>query len=127
MPQVSGRLFRCHRLHGVADGDPLVERGEHAELHAGPQLRLAGQHDGQRGGRVEVGVGEHPDRLQLVVGQQVRLVDQQYRDPAPLCGLGGQRGGGLRDEGGVVEAGYPAERGDHGVVDAPRADLGLGR
>src|ERR1019366_1247712 len=30
MPQVTGCLFQGHGLHGVADGDPLVERGEHA-------------------------------------------------------------------------------------------------
>ena len=67
MLQVTGCLLQGHRLHGVADGDPLVERGEDAEFHVLPQLRLAGEHGRQRRGGIEVGIGEHPDGLQLVV------------------------------------------------------------
>ena len=108
------------------DADPLVQGGEHAEPHAGPQLGLAGEQDGQRAGRVELGAGQHPDRFELVVGQQVSLVDQQDRQPASLGELGGQVLGGLRDQGGVVEPGHAAQRGDDRVVNASRPDLGVG-
>ena len=77
MPQVLAGLAGGHRRHRVPDADPLVQGGEHAEPHAGPQLGLAGEQDGQRAGRVELGAGQHPDRFELVVGQQVSLVDQQ--------------------------------------------------
>ena len=126
MPQVGPGLVGGHRRHRVSDADPLVQGGEHAKPHAGPQLGLAEEQDGQRAGGVELGAGQHPDRLQLVMGQQVRLIDQQDRQPASLGELGGQVLGGLRDQGGVVEAGNPAEGGDDRVVNASRADLGVG-
>jgi hypothetical protein len=75
MPQVGAGLVGSHRRHRVSHADPLVQGGEHAELHAGPQVGLAEEQDGQRAGRVELGAGQHPDRLELVVGQQVRLID----------------------------------------------------
>ena len=71
-------------------------------------------------------VGEHPDRLQLGVVEQVRLVDHQDGCPAPLGVLDGQRGGGLRDQGGVMDQGLPAQRGDDLVVDAADPDGGVG-
>ena len=104
----------------------VLQGGEHAEPHAGPQLGLAEEQDGQRAGGVELGAGQHPDRFQLVVGQQVRLVDQQDRQPASLGELGGQVPGGLRDQGGVVDAGHAAQGRDDRVVDAPGADLRVG-
>ena len=45
--------------------------------------------------------------------------------PRSAC-FGGQRVAGLRDQGGVVEAGPPAERGHDVVVDAAGADGGVG-
>ena len=71
-------------------------------------------------------VGEHPDRLQLGVFEQVRLVDHQDGCPAPFGLLDGQRGGGLRDQGGVMDQGLPAQRGDDLVVDAADSDGGVG-
>ena len=71
-------------------------------------------------------VGEHPDRLQLGVLEQVRLVDHQDGCSAPLGLLDGQRAGGLRDQGGVMDQGLPAQRGDDLVVDAADPDGGVG-
>ena len=105
--------------HRISHADPLVQGGEHAEPDAGPQLGLAEEQDAQRAGGVELGAGQHPDRLQLVVGQQVRLVDQQDRQPASLGELGGQVPGGLRDEGGVMDAGHAAQGRHDRVVNAP--------
>jgi hypothetical protein len=45
----------------------------------------------------------------------MRLVDYQDRGAAPFGDFGGQRLGGLGDEGGVVETGCTAERGDTAV------------
>ena len=45
--------------------------------------------------------------------------------PRSAC-FGGQRVAGLGDQGGVVEAGPPAERGHDVVVDAAGADGGVG-
>ena len=75
MPQVGPGFVGGHRGHCVPDADPLVQGGEHAEPHAGPQLGLAEEQYGQRAGGVELGAGQHADRLELVVGEQVGLVD----------------------------------------------------
>ena len=56
----------------------------------------------------------------------MRLVDHQDRQAASLGQLGGQVLGGLRDEGGVVEAGHAAKGGDDRVVEVPCADLRVG-
>ena len=119
MGDIPGGLLGSDWRHRVPDADPLVQGGEHAEPHAGPQLGLAEEQDAQRAGGVELGAGQHPDRLQLVVGQQVSLVDQQDRQPASLGELGGQVPGGLRDEGGVMDAGHAAQGRHDRVVNAP--------
>ena len=46
--------------------------------------------------------------------------------PSPFGVLGGQRVAGLRDQGGVVEAGPPTQRGHDVVVDAAGADGRVG-
>jgi hypothetical protein len=83
-----------------------------------PQGGLAYEQAGQRAGGVHVRVGEHAHRLELRGVEQVRLVDDEDDLAAPLGRFGGERVGGLRDQGGVVEAGWLAERGDDGAVDA---------
>ena len=60
------------------------------------------------------------------MGEEVGLLDAQDGDAAAFGCFGGQRVAGLRDQGGVVEAGPPAERGDDVVVDAARGDGGVG-
>ena len=59
--------------------------------------------------------------------EQVRLVDDQHRGAAAFGVLDREGVDGLRDEGGVVEAGGAAQGGDDGVVDAADPDRGLGR
>ena len=60
------------------------------------------------------------------MGEEVALVDAQDGDAAAFGVFGGQRVAGLRDQGGVVEAGPPAQRGHDVVVDAAGADGGVG-
>ena len=67
-----------HPGQGVADGDPLVQGGEHAEAEAVPQGGLADEQGGERAAGVHVVVGQHADRFELLVVQQVRLV--QFTD-----------------------------------------------
>jgi len=55
----------------VAEGDALVEGGHVADAEPAPQGGLADQQDRQRGPGIEVVLGEHPDRLELVAGEQV--------------------------------------------------------
>jgi hypothetical protein len=43
-------------------------------------------------------VGQHPDGLELLVGQQVGFVEHQDRGAAALVAFGGQRAGGLGDQ-----------------------------
>jgi hypothetical protein len=77
------------------------------------------------GAGVHVVVGEHAHALKLVVGEQVRFIDDEDGGAAAFGVLDGQRVGGLRDEGGVVEA-RGATQGDHdGVVDAAGAHGGV--
>ena len=47
-------------------------------------------------------VGEHADRLELGVVEQVGFVDDQDRGAAAFGLLDGERVDGLRDQGGVV-------------------------
>ena len=49
-------------------------------------------------------VGEHPDRLELLVVEQVGLVDHDDGGAAAFGVFGGQGVGGLRGQGGGVEA-----------------------
>ena len=92
-----------HAGHLVADGDPLVQGGQHAELDHPAQGGLADQDGGERGAAVHVVVGEHADRFELVVVQEVGFVDDQDGGAAAfgglagqhVVGLGGQRGGAV--------------------------------
>ena len=70
-------------------------------------------------------VGEHADAFELGVVEQVGFVDDQDGGAAAFGVLGGEGVGGLGDEGGGVGAGWPAEGGDDGVVDAAGADGGV--
>jgi hypothetical protein len=58
MPQVGGGLGEIHRLDGKPDGDPLVERGEHAHAQLPVQGGLPGQDGGERGRGVHLGIRE---------------------------------------------------------------------
>ena len=125
--QVAAGLLGGHGRHRVAQPDALVERGEDAEFHPPPQGGLADEQAGERAGGVHVVVGEHPDRFELVVVEQVRLVDHHDGGAAAFGVFDGQRVGGLRDQGGVVGQGLAAERGDDLVVDAADPDRGVGQ
>jgi hypothetical protein len=72
-------------------------------------------------------VGEHPDRLELGVVEEVGLVDDQDRGAAAFGLFDGQCVGGLGDEGGVMDEGLPDEDGDDLGVDAADADGGVGQ
>ena len=88
---------------------------------------MAEKYCGERGFGVKPMVGEQPQRFQGIVAEEVALVDTQDGDPSPFGVLGGQRVAGLRDQGGVVEAGPPAQGADDVVVDASGATVGSGR
>ena len=72
-------------------------------------------------------VGQHADGFQLGVVEQVRLVDDHDRGAAAFGVFGGQGVGGLRDEGGGVEAGDLPERGHDVVEHAADPDGGVGQ
>ena len=72
-------------------------------------------------------VGQHPDRLELGVVEQVGLVDDQDGGAAAFGLLDRERVDGLRDEGGVVGERAVPEGGDDLVVDAADADGGVAR
>src|SRR2546429_3198368 len=94
----------------------------HGEFHGAPQGGLADEQAGERGVGIEVVVGEHPYRLELLIPQQMGLVDDQDGGLAALVAFGGEHGGGLGGEPGVAAVGLAAEgRGDH-LVQAPYAD-----
>ena len=123
---VVGGFLAGHAGHVAAHGDALFERGQGAELHLGGQGGLA-QHDGgERGFGVELVVGQQPQCLQGLVAEQVPLIDTHDGHPSAFGVFGGQRVTGLGHQRGVVEAGFAAQRGDHVVIDAPRADGGVG-
>ncbi|MFG2638899.1 hypothetical protein ACGFX8_35105 [Streptomyces sp. NPDC048362] len=69
--QVGGGLLAGHGRHVVADLDALVEGGQDAELDLVPQGRLADQQAGQRAAGVHLVVGQHPDRFELLVVEQM--------------------------------------------------------
>jgi DNA-binding Xre family transcriptional regulator len=94
---VAGGLGWGHGRDRVAQGDALVERGEDAEADHPPKRGLADEQAGQRAGGVHLVVGEHPDGLELVVVEQVRLVDDEHGGAAAFAVLGGQQAGGLSD------------------------------
>ena len=72
-------------------------------------------------------VREHADGFQLGVVEQVRLVEEHDRGPAAFGVLGGQRRGGLRNQGCGVEAGHLPERGNDVVEHAADPDGGVGQ
>lgn len=51
--------------------------------------------------------------------------DHEHGCAAPLCLFGGQHVVGLRDQGGPLDLGDPAEGGDDGGVDAAYSDVGV--
>ncbi|MFJ7098116.1 hypothetical protein ACIQWL_49375 [Streptomyces mirabilis] len=59
--------------HLVADRDPLVQGCQDAVLHPFAQGGLADQQHCERRRGVHVVVGEHADRVQLVVVQEVAI------------------------------------------------------
>ena len=124
---VPAGLVGCQGGHGVAQGDPLVQGGQHAEAEHPAQGGLAEEQAGQRAGRVHLGVRQDPDGLELVVGHEMSLVEDQQRDTSALVMLGGEQAGGLGGQGGGAVGGPAAERGDHGVVDAAGAGGGVGQ
>ncbi len=60
------------------------------------------------------------------MAEEVTLVDAQDGDATAFGVFGGQRVTGLGNQGGVVEAGPPAQGADDVVVDASGADGGVG-
>src|SRR6266508_1911479 len=58
--QVGGGLAKVHGGDGVAGGDALVERGEHAKAQLAGKGGLADEDAGKRAGGVHVGVGQQP-------------------------------------------------------------------
>ena len=90
------------------------------------RVGLADEEAGQRAGTVHLMIRQHAHSLQLIVVEQMRLVDHEDGHSASLCVLGGERVGGLRDEGGLLALGDAAERGDDGVVDPADPDGGGG-
>ena len=72
---VPAGLLGGHGGHGVAQGDPLVQGGQHAEPQHPAQGGLADEQAGQRAGGIHLGVREEPELLQLGGVKQVGLVD----------------------------------------------------
>jgi hypothetical protein len=72
-------------------------------------------------------IGEHADRLELGVVEQVGFVDDQDRCAAAFDLLDGQRVDGLRDQGGVVGQRALSEGGDDLVVDPADPDGRVGQ
>ena len=109
------------------------EGREHAEGQLQAQGGLADQEGGEAGGRVEVEIGQHPQRFELLVIELLRLVDDQDGDTAAFGGFTGQDvvglGGGWRRPGeagaGVEAGGLAAGHGDL-LVNAAGADPGVG-
>jgi hypothetical protein len=81
----------------------------------------------ERAGGVHVVVGQHPDRLELGMVEQMGFVDDDDRGAAAFDLLDRERVDGLRDQGGVVVQRSSAERGDDLVVDAADPDGGVGQ
>ena len=67
-----------HAGEGVADGDALVEGGQHPEFDHAFEGGLADEDDGQGAGGVHFGVRQHPDQFQLAVVEQVRFIDDEH-------------------------------------------------
>src|SRR6266702_6337135 len=118
---VGGGLLSGHAGHLVADGDPLVQGCEHAELDHSPEGGLAQQDGGERGLAVHVVVGEHADGFQLVVVEEVGLVDDQHWGAASFSGFAGEHAVGLGGQRRGAVGGPAAQGGDDVVVDAPDA------
>ena len=103
--EVAAGLLAGHGGHGVAQRDALVEGGEDAEFDPPSQGGLADQQAGEGAGGVHVVVGEHADRFELGVVEQVGFVDDEDGGAAAFGVLGGEGVGGLGDQGGVVGQG----------------------
>jgi hypothetical protein len=127
MAQIAVGLLGGHRGHGVAQPDELVQCGEDAEFHSPSQGGLADQEAGERAGGVHVVIGEHADRLELRVVEEVGFVDDQDGGAAAFGLLDGEGVDGLRDQGGVVGQGSLPEGGDDLVVMPRTPTVGLGR
>ena len=74
---------------GAAELHALVQGRHVTHAQAAFQRWLADQQNGQRGSGIEVMVREHPDRLQLLAGEQVRFVHREDDVPVPLVCLSG--------------------------------------
>ena len=60
---------------------------------------------GERGGRVELGVREEPDLLELFGREKMGFVDHENHSAVAFVFLGGEQGGGLVYGFGLVESG----------------------
>jgi hypothetical protein len=81
----------------------------------------------KRGAGVHVVVGEHPDGFHLVVVQKVCFLDDDDGCASAFGVFGGQGVGGLRRQGGGIEAGDLPERGDDVVQHAADPDGRVGQ
>ena len=124
MADVAGCFLAGHAVDVGAQGDPLVQGGQDAEPEPGPQGGLADEQGGEAGRRVEVVAGEHADRLELAGVELVGFIQDQDGGPAPFFCLGGQRVGGLGQQGAGVEPGCLAAGDDDLLADAADADAG---
>jgi hypothetical protein len=100
--QVAGGLLGGHGWHGVAQSDSLIQCCEGAKFYALPQGRLPDEQAGEGAVGVHVVVGQHADRLELGVIEQVCFVNDQQGGAAAFGLFGGQQVRGLGYQGGVV-------------------------
>lgn len=98
---VAASLSRGHAGHGVTQRGPLLQRGQDGEFHGPAQGRLPDEQAGQWGVLVHALVGQHPDRLELFVGQQVRLDEDEDGGAAAFLAFGEQGFAGLGDQPGA--------------------------
>src|SRR5664279_3158514 len=77
---VARGLFVGHAVHGVAQRDPLVERGEGPEFDPPAQCRLSDEQAGERRVAIHFAVRQEPELFELVGSEEVRLVEH---DGAP--------------------------------------------
>ena len=100
--------------------------GEGAHAQPSGESGLPDQDASEGTARIEVGVGEETELLELLGGEQMRLIDDEDDPAMPLGLLRGQQVTGLGDELGLAVAGDAAEGGDDGDVETAGAEGGVG-
>jgi hypothetical protein len=122
---VAGGLLEVKRFEVVADGNALIEGFEGRKAQLVGQIGLAEEDEGEEGGRIHLVVEQKAELIKDVVGEQVRLVDEE-ENGAALASQVGEGGAELREQAGEAKGRFGLESEQDLVVEGHGRQVRIG-